>query len=112
MDQRFEKFKESRQPALKLSIACEDFFKEETLEQAKNAYRDYLLKRLRPAAEYLVCREDLSCLSALFDLNPFPADLLDQLLSCAVKEQRPAAFAWLLGKKKETYGFPQRDFSL
>ena len=55
----YEKFKSTGQEKVKLSCALEGFFqeKEETSEEAKNAYSQYLKRRIRPAMEELIRQE-------------------------------------------------------
>ena len=79
---RYEKFLETRQPAVKLSIAAEDYFLPETKEECRKEYGDYLRIRLRPAAELLVRQEKLSCLDGLWDLQCFPIFLMRLVQLC------------------------------
>ena len=112
MEKRYEKFRESRQPAVKLAIAAEDYFLESTSETVRRAYGDYLRLRLRPAAELLVGDEDPERLEGLWNLQCFSRGMLDDLLKLAALEHKNVSYIWLLKKKQEICGFSPRDFSL
>ena len=112
MDARYEKFMESRQPAVRLSIAAEDYFRQETGEDCRRAYGEYLRLRLRPAAELLVRQEALSSLEGLWELQCFSEGLLNELLSLAAREQKNTSYVWLLRKKKDSFGFSPRTYAL
>ena len=109
---RYEKFRESRHAAVKLEIALEEFFLEETPEKARKDYGDYLRLRIRPAVEELIAREDVEHLQALEDLGWIPHSQLDGFLGTAARLRKNAALVWLLGLKQATLGFPGEDFSL
>ena len=110
MDGRYEKFLNSKQPAVKLSIAAEDYFQPETDQSYRRAYGDYLRLRLRPAAELLVRQENLSSLEGLWELQCFSESLLNDLLALSSREQKNASYIWLLGKKRESFGFSPRTY--
>ena len=112
MNGRYEKFRQSRQAAVKLRIAVEDYFQEDLPEVCRSAYGTYLQQRSRPASELLIRREDTEGLQKLWDLSWFPKAQMDDLLRLAAEEHKNAAFVWLLRKKQEFCGFPPRDFSL
>ena len=105
-----QKFQESRQAAVKLSIAAEGFSVQEN--PYRGEYCTYLRTRLLPAAELLTRSEDLGKLQALWELQSFSEGMLNTLLSLAAKEQKITAYVWLLKKKRDSCGFPARDFSL
>ena len=110
MDGRYEKFLESKQPAVKLSIAAEDYFLPETREDQRKEYENYLRIRLRPAAELLVRQEKLSSLEGLWNLQCFSESLLNELLLLSSREQKNVSYVWLLGKKRESFGFSPRTY--
>ena len=110
VDGKYEKFLNSKQPAVKLSIAAEDYFLPEEKEEYRRAYGDYLRSRLRPAAELLVRQEKLSSLEGLWELQCFSESLLNELLSLASREQKNASYVWLLRKKQESFGFSPRAY--
>ena len=112
MEERFYKFQNSLQAGVKLSIAAEDFSLKEIPESIYSVYCEYLRQRLRPAAERMVEGEDTSRLEKLWQLQNFPEGMLNELLTVAAREQKNAAYVWLLRKKEETWGFSPRDLSL
>ena len=112
MEQRFLKFQESKQAAVKLAIAAEDFYSAATPPEYLSVYCEYLRSRLRPAAELLVRQEDTDRLQKLWDLQCFPEGMLNELLKLSSREKKNASYMWLLRKKGESFGFPPRDYSL
>lgn len=72
----------------------------------------YLLARIRPAATELVLSENLSALEALDRFAPFSQPLTDTLLRAAVSAGVQESIIWLLKRKVQRFGFPDRDFSL
>ncbi len=106
--ERYQKFQESKQAAVKLDIALEDFFREE--ETHREVYGQYLRQRIRPAVEELIRREDLEKLEQLNQLGWLPP--VDDFLKLAAREKKNAAFVWLLRLKQEKYGFCEESFSL
>lgn len=111
-DERFEKFRTSQQPGIKLSIAAEDYFLEELPEKYRAAYGAYLQQRIRPAVELLIQNEGTEELEKLWSLGCIPVRQMDDFLLLASRKHKNAAFAWLLQKKQESCGFSPRDFSL
>lgn len=112
MDERYQTFITSKQEPLRLSIALEGFLREETDDQARSAYREYLRRRLQPAAVRLIEAEDTAGLSRLAAEGWFTEKLTDDLLRSAREMRKTAALVWLLRWKGEQYGFHDRDFSL
>lgn len=112
MDTRYQKFTASKQEALRLSIALEGFFQEETGEEARRAYREYLRRRLQPAAAALVEADDTARLALLAAQGWFTAKQTDELIRLAREKRKTAALVWLLRWKGAQYGFPDRDLSL
>ena len=107
---RYQKFWESKQAAVKLNIALEDFFQEEVTQAHRETYGRYLRQRIRPAVEELIRREDLEKLEFFLQQGWLPT--VDDFLKLAASEQKNAAFVWLLRIKQERYGFTEESFSL
>ena len=112
MENRLQKFKESLQASVRLSIAAEDYFKASLTAEEEKAYSAYLKQRLRPAAQLLVECEDTERLEGLWSLEAFSPALLEELLQLAISQHRNAAYVWLLRKKQESVGFAPEEFSL
>ena len=107
---RYQKFWESKQAAVKLDIALEEFFREGVPQAHRDAYGQYLRQRIRPAVEQLIRREDLEKLECFHQQGWLPP--VDDFLKLAAREQKNAAFVWLLRIKREQYGFTEESFSL
>ena len=112
METRFLKFKSSAQPAVKLAIAAEDFFRPELPEEYRQVYGRYLQQRIRPAVELLILEDDADRLEELARYGWFPEAGIDDFLQKAAREHKNSAYVWLLKRKQETRGFAPRDFSL
>ena len=112
MDKDYQKFAASKQEPLRLSIALEGFLREETDAEARNAYREYLRRRLRPAAAALIEADGAAGLARLAAEGWLTGKLTDDLLRTAREKRKTAALVWLLRWKGEQYGFHDRDFSL
>ncbi len=69
MDERYQKFVNSWQEPLRLSIALESFFQEETDAEARTAYGQYLRRRFQPAVAALVAADDTARLAKLAALG-------------------------------------------
>lgn len=109
MEQRYQKFRQSRQEPLRLAIALDGFFQDtDPVRQA--AYGDYLRRRLQPAVQRLVEADDTRRLSRLAPW--FTARQTDAFIALAREKQKTSALVWLLRWKGEHYGFPDKDFSL
>ena len=100
MEDRYQKFTTSKQEPLRLAIALEGFFQEGTDSAAREAYVQYLHRRLLPAG------------AALAAQGWFPAKQTEELIRMAREKRRTAALVWVLRWKGEQYGFHDRDFSL
>jgi len=111
LEQRYEKFTQSRQEPLRLAIALEDCWRTPNAAH-RAAYETYLRHRLRPAAAELTKREDTDGLDLLSALAPFSPALIDELIALAASGQRSAALVWLLMKKQQTHGFSPRQYLL
>ena len=112
MDNRYQKFTTSKQEPLRLSIALEGFFQDETDDEARIAYGHYLHRRLQPAAAALIEADDTARLSRLAAQGWFTAKQTDELIRLAREKRKTAALVWLLRWKGAQYGFPDKDFSL
>lgn len=112
MDEMYQKFTISKQEPLRLSIALEGFLREETDGEARAAYREYLRRRLQPAAAVLIEADDVTGLARLAAEGWLTGKLTDDLLRTAREKRKTAAMVWLLRWKGEQYGFHDRDFSL
>lgn len=108
----YHKFTESRQEPLRLSIALEDFFEAGLDTETREAYRQYLHRRLQPASAALIDADDTVHLEGLAELGWFNAPLVDGLIDLALGKKKITALVWLLRWKGERYGFHDRDFSL
>ncbi len=112
MDERYQKFITSRQEPLRLSIALDGFFREDAAAEAREAYGQYLRRRLQPAAAALIEADDTVRLARLAEQGWFTAKQTDDFIRLAREKERTAALVWLLRWKGEHYGFRDKDFSL
>ena len=88
MEQRYQKFRQSRQEPLRLAIALDGFFQDtDPVRQA--AYGDYLRRRLQPAVQRLVEADDTRRLSRLAPW--FTARQTDAFIARAGERQKTAA---------------------
>ena len=110
MDEQYQKFISSGQESLRLTIALEYFGQAEG--EAREAYCQYLRRRLQPAAAALIAAGDTVRLGQLAELCRFTEKQTDSMIAQAQKEKKTAALVWLLRWKGEQYGFRDRDFSL
>ena len=104
----YQKFLSSRQPAVKLQIAADEFFNPDA--DHRQEYGTYLRSRILPAAQLLIDREDTEKLQVLRELGWLPGP--DELLRYAAQHGKMAAFAWLLELKQETIGFRRKDWKV
>ena len=107
--QRYQKFQQSKQEPLRLSIALEAFFQDEDPVRHA-AYEQYLRRRLQPAVQQLIESDDTQKLGRLAPW--FTAKKTDSFIALARDKQKTAALVWLLRWKGAHYGFPDKDFSL
>lgn len=112
MDERYQKFITSRQEPLRLSIALEEFFRDGTDGEAREAYGQYLRRRLLPAAAALIEADDTARLAHLTAQGWLNAKQTDDCIRLAREKRKTASLVWLLQWKGEQYGFPDKDFSL
>lgn len=110
MDEHYQKFVTSKQEPLRLSIALEGFFCDETDSEVRAAYGQYLRRRLQPAAAALIAADDTDRLAYLAEW--FTVKQLNDLIRLAGEKRKTAALVWLLRWKGERYGFQDKDFSL
>ena len=110
--QKYDKFRESQQAAVKLQIAAERFFMESEPEQRRAVYGAYLKQRIRPAMELLIRQENLQALETLYTLGWLPLGQIDDFLEMAAEAHKNSALIWLLKLKNKTLGFAPRDLSL
>lgn len=108
-ERRYQKFTSSRQEPLRLSLALEGFFQDSDGNR-REAYGQYLRRRLQPAVSELIRSDDTAGLAALSDW--FTAGQTDSFIALARREGKTAALVWLLRFKGERFGYGDRDFSL
>ena len=109
----YQKFMASRQEPVRLELALQGYFlNEEIPEVQRKAFADYLRRRIRPAAEALMQRDELPKLQALEAQGWMDAALIEDCMKMAMRLKKTEAFIWLLGVKAEKYGFSDRVFDL
>lgn len=109
----YQKFLASRQEPVRLELALQGYFLNEEIPDAqRKVFADYLRRRIRPAAEALMQREELSKLQTLEAQGWMDAALVEDCLRTAIRLKKTEAFIWLLGVKAEKYGFSDRVFDL
>ena len=106
---RYQKFQQSRQEPLRLSIALEAYFQDGDPAR-QEVYGQYLRRRLQPAVQALIELDDTGRLSRLAPW--FTAKQTDAFITLAREKRKTAALVWLLRWKGARYGFPDRDFTL
>ncbi len=109
---RYQKFQESKQPAVCLQIALEDFFTEDAPETYRRDYEKYLQKRVRPAAEQIIRQDDVEKLQKIEQLGWLTPELVNAFTRMAAENHKGACLMWLLSRKQQVYGFQKPDFSL
>ena len=124
MNGRYEKFRETKQAALKLRIALEEYFREEadtgsppreTEEETAKEWQDYeayLRRRVRPAAEELMEQNRIEAILQMEEMGWLDGGVLEQLIAAASEKNKTACWMALVKRKGERYGFGSRDFSL
>ena len=80
MDERYQKFLTSKQEPLRLSIAIEGFLHGEPDTEDWTAYRDYLHRRLQPAAAALIEADNTAGLRCLAEQGWLGEKLTDELI--------------------------------
>lgn len=108
--ENYRKFQSSKQEPLRLALALEGFF--EPSPEAREAYGQYLRRRLQPAVSALIDAGDIPRLSLLAEQGWFTARQTDDFIQLARAKKKTAVLVWLLRWKGERYGFRDKDFSL
>lgn len=109
LQQRYQKFQQSKQEPVRLSIALDEFFADTDLTR-QAVYEQYLRRRLQPAVQQLIESDDTLRLSRLAPW--FTAKQTDAFIALARARRKTAVLVWLLRWKGEHYGFSDKDFSL
>ena len=110
--QAYERFTSSRQEAVRLSIALDEFFCPELDTSIRECYSSYLQKRLSPALAELILREDLTALEAVRSLGWLDAHRMEEALKQARYHKRTTTLLWLLQVKAKDHGYQDKTFSL
>lgn len=108
----FDRFTSSLQEPVRLSIALNEFFSSDLDGPAYAAYAAYIKRRLGPAVDELVEREDLAGLEALRKLGWLDRQQVEEGIAAARHKKRIAALVWLLQIKGTDHGYHDKDFSL
>jgi hypothetical protein len=106
-----QKFLESKQEPLRLKIALERFFETEVPEW-KERYGNYLKSRIRPSMERLIAAGDLDKIEVLAEYADLSERNLNDFIEIAMQQKQAEIVVYLLKRKRERYGFSDRDFSL
>ncbi len=119
----FQRFQETKQEGLRLTLALDGFFQsegiggarseqDEEFSRRKDAYAAYLKVRIRPAFEWLIRHEEVEKMEVLANQGWFGQRELEGFLRTALEENKPVSLMWLVRWKAKNYGFEDRDFSL
>ncbi len=109
----YRKFRESRQERLRLSLAMDGFLSDpEGDGKDVQEYRNYLKKRIRPAMEALIEREETEKMERLERQGWFGEKELEGFLALAREKGKTASLLWLMLLKDQKYGYHDKDFSL
>lgn len=109
----YEKFNGTTQEPVRLAVALRGFFLPHGVtDQQRQVFGAYLKRRIRPAVEALIELEDLDRLQRLEQLGWFNGPLVDSFLQTAIRQRKSAVIVWLLQRKAQLYGYPDRDLSL
>lgn len=108
----YQKFRSSSQERVRLELALQGFFLEETEESCRQAFAQYLQRRIRPAAQALIQADALPQLQKLEACGWLAANVVEDCLIAAIRLKKTQAFIWLLGLKAEKYDFSDRKFDL
>jgi hypothetical protein len=106
-----QKFLESKQEPLRLKIALERFFETE-MPEWKERYGNYLKSRIRPSMERLIAAGDLDKIEVLAEYADLSERNLNDFIEIAMQQKQAEIVVYLLKRKRERYGFSDRDFSL
>lgn len=111
MTEEDRKFLESKQEALRLSIALKRFFETDSIEWRKR-YGAYLKLRIRPAMKELITAGAIGKIEQLSAYAGYSEKNLDEFIDTAVKQGKAEVTVYLMKEKKEKFGFIDQDFSL
>ena len=107
-----QKFLASGQEKLRLQIALERFVELEPEEAMYSIYREYLVRRFRPAMESLIRAQESLKAEKLFSCKEMTPGLLEELLGMASGCANTECYLWLLEQKRALYGFERKDMEL
>lgn len=108
----YERFLETKQEPVRLAAAIEGFFEEGSAGERRDAYAQYLKKRIRPAMTSLIQADDVEKMETFEQLGWLEGVPLDDFLNTAREKKKMSALVWLLRLKDEKYGYRDRDFTL
>lgn len=121
-EERYRRFKETGQEQIKLEIALEGFFSEESeMQQLQKTmaqqiyleeYGDYLKRRIRPAVEMLIEADAVEKIEKLEMQGWFGKRELESFIETARRKKKTTVLAFLMQLKDRKYGYEDRDFSL
>lgn len=107
-EELLRRFQAAPRAEVKLACALQSLQNGEIPEEC----RRYLLTRIRPATLELVRSENTVSLERLEQQGCITHPLLNELLQAAVTDGAQESIIWLLKRKAQRIGFPDRDFSL
>ena len=109
----YRKFQTTGQERIRLACALEGFFSgADSRMEEKNAYSQYLRRRIRPAMETLILDENVSGMELLEAHNWFGEEELESFICTARKERRLESLVWLMELKNRKYGYKEKIFNL
>lgn len=112
-DVLYRKFQTTGQERIRLACALEGFFSgADSRMEEKNAYSQYLRRRIRPAMETLILDENVSGMELLESRNWFGEEELESFICTARKERRLESLVWLMQLKDRKYGYKEKLFDL
>ena len=121
-EERYRRFKETGQEQIKLEIALEGFFSEESeMQQLQKTmaqqiyleeYGGYLKRRIRPAVEMLIEADAVEKIEKLEMQGWFGKRELESFIETARRKKKTTVLAFLMQLKDKKYGYEDRDFSL
>lgn len=109
----YRKFQTTGQERIRLACALEGFLRGENIgKEEKNAYSQYLRRRIRPAMEALIREENVSGMELLESQEWFGEEELESFISTARKERKLESLVWLMQLKNRKYGYKEKKFDL
>lgn len=90
----------------------QEYFYKEISEEKKMQCEKILKSRIRPVLDFLIETGDIQTLEKVENQGWISRRQLDQALEKAGTKGYFTAFVWLLKRKKEKYGFTDKDYSL